>query len=185
MGPSELFGHGGVDHLGAGVLLCGSFAWTLGSLYSPKANLPKSTMLAASMEMICGGVFLILLGLATRETAALNFGAISLRSVLGFLYLISFGSLLGFTSYNWLLSQATPARVSTYAYVNPVVAVFLGWAIADEVVSARTLTAAALVVGAVALIITHRDHVTGPRQVQDAPTLPLSEEETPPVLPLD
>ena len=185
VGPSDLFGHGGVDHLGAVVLLCGSLAWTLGSLYYPKSNLPKSTMLAASMEMICGGVLLILLGLATRETAALDFSAISTHSVLGFLYLISFGSLLGFTSYNWLLSHATPARVSTYAYVNPVVAVFLGWAIADEVVSARTLTAAALVVAAVALIITHRDHATGPRRVEDAPTPPSSDEETSPVLPMD
>jgi drug/metabolite transporter (DMT)-like permease len=185
VGPSELFGHGGVDHLGAGVLLCGSLAWTLGSLYSPKANLPKSTMLAASMEMICGGVLLILLGLATRETTGLDFGAISMRSMLGFLYLISFGSLLGFTSYNWLLSHATPARVSTYAYVNPVVAVFLGWAIADEVVTARTLTAAALVVAAVALLITHREHKTVPQRVEDAPTSPLGEEQTPPVVPLD
>jgi drug/metabolite transporter (DMT)-like permease len=167
------------------VLLCGSLAWTLGSLYSPKADLPKSTMVAASMEMICGGILLLLLGLMTRETAALDFRAISMRSLLGFLYLISFGSLIGFTSYNWLLSHATPARVSTYAYVNPVVAVFLGWAIADEVVSARTLTAAALVVAAVALIITHREHKTAPPRDARVQAPTLGEEGTPPVLPLD
>lgn len=186
IGPSNVLGHGGVDRIGATALLFGSLAWTFGSIYSPKVGLPQSTMMAAAMEMICGGVLLILVGLATRETAGLRIDAISVRSVLGLVYLITFGSLLGFTSYNWLLTHSTPARVSTYAYVNPVVAVFLGWAIAGEVVTTRTLTAAALVVAAVALIITHREHVPTPQTNQTpSPASEPAEEETPPVLPLE
>ena len=180
VGPSNLLGHGGVDRLGAAVLLGGALAWAVGSLYSPKADLPRSTLLAASMEMLCGGVLLILLGLVTRESASLSLGAISLRSILGISYLIAFGSLVGFTSYNWLLSHASPTRVSTYAYVNPVVAVFLGWAVAHEKVTLRTLAAAALVVTAVALIITHRARPAA-RPLEE----PHVEEETPPLVPLD
>jgi drug/metabolite transporter (DMT)-like permease len=156
LGPSDGLGHGGVDRLGAAVLLSGALAWALGSLYSRRATLPRSTLLAASMEMLCGGLPLIVLGIVTGETRGLHLGAISMRSAFGVLYLITFGSLIGFTCYNWLLTHSTPARVSTYAYVNPVVAVFLGWAVASETVTFRTLTAAALVVAAVALIITHR-----------------------------
>jgi drug/metabolite transporter (DMT)-like permease len=181
VGPSSLLGHGGVDRLGAVVLLCGALAWAVGSLYSPKADLPRSTLLAASMEMLCGGALLVLLGLVTRETAGLDLSAISVRSILGISYLITFGSLVGFTSYNWLLSHASPARVSTYAYVNPVVAVFLGWAVAHEKVTLRTLAAAALVVAAVALIITHRARPAA-RPLEVALQ---SEEEAAPLVPLD
>jgi len=180
VGPSNFLGHGGVDRLGAAVLLCGALAWAVGSLYSPKADLPHSTLLAASMEMLCGGALLVLFGLVTRETAALDLSTISIRSILGLGYLITFGSLVGFTSYNWLLSHASPARVSTYAYVNPVVAVFLGWAIAHERVTLRTLAAAALVVAAVALIITHRarsaarpSEAASQGEKEEAPLVPL------------
>jgi len=183
VGPSNLVGHGGVDRLGAAVLLCGALSWAVGSLHSPKADLPRSTLLAAAMEMVCGGALLILLGLVTRETGTFHFHAVSVRSVLGFLYLITFGSLVGFTAYNWLLSHASPARVSTYAYVNPVIAVFLGWAMVHERVTLRTLAAAALVVAAVALIITHR--ARPPAEVAGAVAPSGEDKETLPVAPLD
>ncbi len=127
--PGRLAGR--VDPLGAGVLLLGCLSWAFGSLYSRGAELPKSGFLAAAMEMVAGG-FLLLLLLA---------------------YLIVFGSLIGFTAYIWLLGATTSARVSTYAYVNPVVAVLLGWAFANEPMSLRTLIAAAVIIGAVVLII--------------------------------
>lgn len=187
IGPNDVLGHGGVDRIGAVALLLGSLAWTLGSIYSPKVGLPRSTMMAAAMEMICGGVLLLLFGLVTREFSGFKFAAISTRSTLGLLYLITFGSLAGFTSYNWLLTHSTPARVSTYAYVNPVVAVFLGWAIAGERVTIRTLSAAALVVAAVALIITHGDHAPSLDSGRLSPHTPVpgEGEEVPPILPLD
>ena len=187
VGPGNLLGRGGVDHVAAGVVLCGALAWSAGSIYSPQAHLPRSTLLAAAMEMLCGGALLIVVGLLTRESTALDVSAISGRSILGISYLVAFGSLLGFTSYNWLLSHASPARVATYAYVNPVIAVFLGWAIAHEQVTLRTLVAAALVVAAVALIITHqaRPAPAPVAAIVAPPEAQTTEEEITPALPLD
>lgn len=149
--PGNLAGR--VDLLGAGVLLFGCLSWAFGSLYSRGAALPKSGFLAAAMEMVAGGVLLLVFGLATGQAGQVAVSAFSARSLLALAYLIVFGSLVGFTAYIWLLGATTSARVSTYAYVNPVVAVLLGWAFANEPMSLRTLIAAAVIIGAVALII--------------------------------
>ncbi len=176
VGPSDLLGHGRVDPLGAGILLVGSLSWAGGSLYSRRARLPKSTLLAASMEMLAGGCLLLVGGLALGEASAFHLARVSLRSALGLVYLITFGSLVAFSFYNWLLTHSTPARVSTYAYVNPVVAVFLGWVIAGEPVTLRTVLATVVIVSAVALIITHRAR---PAEEEEP------EEEGPSVVPCD
>jgi drug/metabolite transporter (DMT)-like permease len=151
LAPGKLAGR--VDLLGAGALLLGSFSWAFGSLLSRTANLPKSGFLAAAMEMIAGGVWLLLFGLVTGQAGQLTLAALSAKSLVSLAYLIVFGSLVGFTAYIWLLGATTAARVSTYAYVNPVVAVLLGWAFAREPMTLRTALAAAVIVGAVALII--------------------------------
>ena len=156
VGPAKLWGSARVDLAGAGVLMFGSLSWSVGSLYSRRAKLPLSPFLAAAMEMLAGGALLVVLGLLTGEVGQIRSRTISGASVLGLTYLIAFGSLLGFTAYIWLLSVTSTARVSTYAYVNPVVAVFLGWAFAGEPLSARTLMATLAIVGAVALILSHR-----------------------------
>jgi drug/metabolite transporter (DMT)-like permease len=149
--PGNLAGR--VDLLGAGALILGSFSWAFGSLLSRTAKLPKSGFLAAAMEMIAGGVWLLLFGLATGQAGRVTIAALSLKSLLSLGYLILFGSLVGFTAYIWLLGATTASRVSTYAYVNPVVAVLLGWAFAGEAITLRTALAAAIIVIAVALII--------------------------------
>ncbi len=149
--PGNLAGR--VDLLGAGVLLLGCLSWAFGSLYSRGAALPKSGFLAAAMEMVAGGFLLLVFGLMTGQAGQVAVSAFSARSLLALAYLIVFGSLIGFTAYIWLLGATTSARVSTYAYVNPVVAVLLGWAFANEPMSLRTLIAAAVIIGAVALII--------------------------------
>ena len=110
-------------------------------------------MPATAIEMIAGGALLWAAGLATGEGARLHLSAVSTRSALSLGYLIVFGSLVGFSAYVWLLKASTPARVSTYAYVNPIVAVALGSILGDEPVTGRVLLAAAVIVGAVALII--------------------------------
>ncbi len=163
-GPGKMLGGERVAPLGAAVLMFGAISWSAGSLYSRHARLPAQPLLAAAMEMLAGGVLLVVVGLAAGEASQLHPHAITLRSLFGLIYLICFGSLLGFTAYIWLLGVCPPARVSTYAYVNPLVAVFLGWLLAGEPLSARTLVATAVIVGAVALIITHR-----PRPVAVAP----------------
>jgi drug/metabolite transporter (DMT)-like permease len=151
LAPGKLAGR--VDLLGAGALLVGSFSWAFGSLLSRTASLPKSGFLAAAMEMIAGGVWLLLFGLLTGQAGSLTLSALSMKSLVSLGYLIVFGSLVGFTAYIWLLGATTAARVSTYAYVNPVVAVLLGWAFAGEPMTLRTALAAAVIVAAVALII--------------------------------
>jgi drug/metabolite transporter (DMT)-like permease len=145
--------------IGILALLTATLCWANGSLYSRRAPLPSSPLLATGMEMLWGGVLLTLVGTATGEWARLDLSAISLTSLLAFAYLTVFGSIIAFTAYVWLLKATTPARAATYAYVNPVVAVFLGWALAGEAITARTLMAAAVIIGAVILITTYRSAV--------------------------
>jgi drug/metabolite transporter (DMT)-like permease len=156
IGPVELAGGKGVDPLGAGVLLFAALSWAGGSLYSRQAQLPVVPLLGTGMEMLAGGLFLLLAGALTGEWARLDLGAVSSRSLLALAYLVLFGSLMGFTAYLWLLRNTTPARASTYAYVNPAVAVFLGWAVLGEPLTWQTLLAAAVIVFGVVLINTSR-----------------------------
>jgi drug/metabolite transporter (DMT)-like permease len=156
IGPATLAGGGRIDVLGAMVLMFGSICWAAGSLYSKQAPLPKSTALGMAMQMLAGGALLFVAGSVAGEWGELDIGAISAASTGAILYLIVFGSLIGFTAYMWLLRVVPPARVATYAYVNPVVAVLLGWAVLGEPISTRTLIAAAIIIGAVALIVSTR-----------------------------
>jgi drug/metabolite transporter (DMT)-like permease len=153
--PGRFGGGEHVDPLGAAALLAAALSWSIGSLSSRHVSLPASTLMAVAMEMIAGGGLLWIAGLLGGEAARLHLSAISLRSALSLGYLIVFGSLLGFSAYVWLLRVTTPARVSTYAYVNPVVAVLLGALFAGETVTLRIGMAAAGIVAAVALIIRH------------------------------
>ncbi|HEY0242271.1 MAG TPA: EamA family transporter [Gemmatimonadaceae bacterium] len=141
---------------GAVVLMLGSLTWALGTIYSRHAPLPTSAFVATGMEMLCGGAMLALLAIAAGEPTRFDLAEVSARSMIGFVYLTLIGSLVGFTAYIWLLDHEPASRISTYAYVNPVVAVFLGWAIAGEPLTLRTLIAAAIIIGAVALITTVR-----------------------------
>jgi drug/metabolite transporter (DMT)-like permease len=152
IGPGELSIGSRVDPIGATVLIGASLSWAVGSLYSRRARLPESALLATAMEMLTGGALLILTGLALGEHGAVRLSAISPQSFFSYLYLILFGSLVGFTAYIWLLRVTTPVLVSTYAYVNPVVAVLLGATLADETITIRTLLAAVIILIAVALI---------------------------------
>ena len=161
VGPSDVGGHGDVMPLGALVLILGSLSWAIGSFWSRDAQLPESGLLTTGMEMIGGGVLLLVVGTLAGEFSHLDIRGISNASAFGLLYLITFGSLLGFTSYIWLLDKVSPARLGTYAYVNPIVAVLLGWAIAGERLSIRTGVAAAIVICAVALITTTRSTEAG------------------------
>jgi drug/metabolite transporter (DMT)-like permease len=156
VGLSDVGGHGDVSPIGALVLILGSLSWAIGSFWSRDAQLPESGLLTTGMEMLGGGALLLIVGVVTGELARTDIHRISNASAVGLVYLITFGSLLGFTSYIWLLDKVSPARLGTYAYVNPIVAVLLGWAIAGEKLSIRTAVAAAIVICAVALITTAR-----------------------------
>jgi drug/metabolite transporter (DMT)-like permease len=156
VGPGKLAGGRQVDLVGAAVLILASLSWATGSLYSRRAQLPASPLLATAMDMIAGGALLLIASLFVGEWTRFDSSALSLRSWLALGYLIFFGALVGFTAYIWLLRVSTPAHVSTYAYVNPVVAIFLGWAFAGEPLTMRTMLAAAVIVAAVVIITTYR-----------------------------
>jgi drug/metabolite transporter (DMT)-like permease len=160
VGPGNVGGQGDVRPLGALVLILGSLSWAIGSFWSRDAKLPDSGLLTTGMEMLGGGVLLLVVGVLSGELSHFDIHHVSRASTLGFLYLVTFGSLLGFTSYIWLLDKVSPAHLGTYAYVNPIVAVLLGWAIAGETLSIRTGVAAAIVICAVALITTARSTAT-------------------------
>ena len=150
----------GADVVSAAALVGASISWAAGSLYARKAPLARSPLLSAAMQMIAGGIALLLLGALTGEPGRLDIAAVSTRSVVAFGYLVIFGSLVGFSAYSWLVTVAAPARVATYAYVNPVIAVLLGWALAGEAITTRILIAAAVIVGAVALIVADQSRAT-------------------------
>jgi drug/metabolite transporter (DMT)-like permease len=156
VGPEQLLGGEHTDHAGALVLAFGCLTWSLGSVYSRHAPLPASPQLATAMEMLAGGALLLLASGVRGEWPLVDLDAVSLRSAAALGYLVVFGSLVGFSAYIWLLRQTTPARVSTYAYVNPLVAMLLGWAFAGEPLSARTLLAAGVIVAGVVLITSSR-----------------------------
>jgi drug/metabolite transporter (DMT)-like permease len=150
--PADLVGGGEVSALGASVLLISSVCWAFGSFYARRAKLPSSPALANGMEMLIGGVGLILVGIATGELSNLHLAIVTTKSLLAVGYLVVFGSIIGFSSYIWLFHNTTPTRASTYAYVNPVVAVFIGWLVGGEQLPTRVVLAALLIIAAVAAI---------------------------------
>jgi drug/metabolite transporter (DMT)-like permease len=133
-------------------VLAGSLSWAAGSLLGRSAALPKSLRLASGLQMLAGSCCLALMGLARGEWGALDLERVTLRSGLALGYLLVFGSFVGFLAYNWLVRSTDPTLVSTYAFVNPMVAVLLGWLFAGEGVSPRTLIAAALIILSVVLV---------------------------------
>jgi drug/metabolite transporter (DMT)-like permease len=136
------------------ILLLSSFIWSAGSLYSRTVKHTASPFLAAAQQMFCGGVLLMLVGLFVGEPKEFHPDSITTLSLGAFAYLVLIGAIVGYTAYFWLLRHCDPAKVATYAYVNPIVAVLLGALFAHETITLRTLLAGALIIGSVALVIT-------------------------------
>jgi drug/metabolite transporter (DMT)-like permease len=165
VGPKDFDGSARINPIGGGILVVASFAWACGSLYSKHGQLPNSPLLGAAMQSLAGGVTLWIVGLISGETRALHLAAISTRSWIALAYLIFVGSMMGFTAYIFILRHSTATRVATYALVNPVVALFLGWLLLSESISVRTILAGSVILAAVVLVIT-APH----RQVRLAPS---------------
>jgi drug/metabolite transporter (DMT)-like permease len=155
-GPALHFpsNHGRNPAIGISILLVTSFIWSAGSLYSRVAKHAASPFLTAAQQMICGGVLLLLAGSVTGELPRLNPSSVSISSLVAFIYLVLIGAVVGYTAYIWLLRRCEPAKVATYAYVNPIVAVLLGALFAGEKVTMRTFIAGCLIIGSVSLVIT-------------------------------
>jgi len=154
VGPAHLGGSERVNPIGAGILFVASFAWAWGSIYSKHNDLPSSPMLGVAMQSLAGGAALWIVSLLAGEGRQLHLSAVTMRSWLALAYLLVFGTGIGFTAYVYILKKSTAARVGTYAFVNPVVALFLGWLGAGETITLRTALAAAVILTAVLLVIT-------------------------------
>jgi drug/metabolite transporter (DMT)-like permease len=143
-------------------ILLAPLAWSTGSMQSRKTPPAADALLSSAMLMLCGGGMMFLAGTLRGEWASLADRAVTARSLLAFAYLTLIGSLVGFTTFAWLIRVASPTAVATYAYVNPLVAVLLGWLIGNETLEPRVLLAAALIVGAVILITWPRQPAADP-----------------------
>jgi drug/metabolite transporter (DMT)-like permease len=173
IGPSAFGGAGSLEPVGLAAILISPIAWAAGSLFaSHRAELPRNALVATGLQMVVGGGLLLALGLVTGELGALRVDVISTSSVVALLYLTVVGSLIAYTTYGWMLRVAPLPLVSTYAYVNPVVAVILGFVIAGESIDTRTVVAGGVIVFAVALIVTARGrmHAPGAGRVAELPT---------------
>ncbi|MBK7350063.1 MAG: EamA family transporter [Gemmatimonadetes bacterium] len=148
---------GHADPAGVALLMCSTFAWALASVLSRTADLPASATQVSGMEMLAGGVWLFGASVLHGDPRHFDPGLVTLKSGLSVLYLIVFGSLVTFTAFAWLLQVTTPNKVATAGYVNPMVAVFLGWAFGGEALTPRALLASLVIVCSVVLIITGRE----------------------------
>lgn len=159
VGPAHVGNSNRLNPVGAAVLVLASLAWACGSLYSKHGSLPSSPLLGAGMQALCGGAVLWIIGLLSGEGANLHVASITPRAWLAALYLAVFGSCMGFSAYLYILKKSTAARVATYAFVNPIVALSIGWGFGGEGLSGRTLLAGAVILTAVILVITapHRE----------------------------
>jgi len=166
IGPGDITGaEHKFDTFGVILLLIAPVLWSLGSIYARGADMPKSTLMSTGMQMLTGSVALFIVSVVTGELSGFSLTQVSMRSWEGLVYLITFGSLVGFVAYGWLLHNAPVSLFSTYAYVNPVVAVFLGWLLADEVLNARIAVASAIIIGSV-ILINYARQISAGRKVE-------------------
>jgi drug/metabolite transporter (DMT)-like permease len=179
VGPSALGGAGALDPLGLAACILSPIAWSTGSLFaSHRAVLPGRPLVATGLQMLLGGLVLTTMAMASGELRTFDAASVTRESLIAFAYLTVIGSLLAFTVYGWMLRVAPLPLVATYAYVNPVVAVILGWLILGESIDARTVVAGGVIVFAVALIVTARSRMkrpgAAPADDRDAPLVPAS-----------
>ncbi len=173
------------DSFGILVLLLSPLAWATGSLFSShRAVLPRRPLTATGIQMICGGSLLLLGSIVFGELASFDLAAVSGRSWLGLLYLTTIGSLVGYTTYVWLLRVAPLPKIATYAYVNPIVAFVLAGILLGETIEPRSVVAGAVIVFAVALIVTARSRASGSdRGAADPVADPVATGSARPILP--
>jgi drug/metabolite transporter (DMT)-like permease len=149
-------GSGRIQPVGFAALVAGSLLWSLGSLYSRRARVPASPLLSVSLQMILGGALMLLASLLLGEWPRLDLARVTTRSLLGMGYLVLFGSIVAFSAYIWLLKNADTTWVSTYAFVNPIVALFLGFVLAGEQLTAHAMWATGIILGSVVVITVNR-----------------------------
>lgn len=179
IGPKAIVGQGHVDEIGAAALLVGSTTWAIGSILTRGKSPTASPLVFSALQMLAAGIAFSITSLAFGEPGDFTFGQLTLKSVLSFVYLAIAGSIIGYTAYIYLLGTVSATKASTYAYVNPIIAVLLGWAFANEPIGPRTLAAAAIILAGVALITMKQSSATHPtgEHPMPAPTTPPEQRE--------
>jgi len=156
-----------LDFLGVGILLFSSVAWGAGTIYARRRQVSTSPSLTSGMQMLTGGIWLFAAGILNGDMSRLHFDAVSIQSLLAFGYLTLFGSIVAFTAYSWLVKVTSPARAVTSSYVNPVVAVFLGHALAGEPLTYRMMLAMLTIVLGVIVITSSQTSVKAPVELHE------------------
>lgn len=141
------------NFLGSALIIFSTLSWGVGAVYSRVANVPKSPVLSSGLELIFGGMLVLITGIIIGEPSHFHLSQVTLKSFLGLLYLIIFGSVIAFSAYVWLLSHTSVTRISTHTYVNPVIAVFLGWLFANEQITASLLVSTCMIIISVYLVL--------------------------------
>lgn len=174
-GLGQGVGNSKMSLIGAAVVLLASLAWATGSVYANRNPIDAPTSMTSGMQMLAGGGLLLILAVVMGDVGRLNLANASWTSLAAFFYLLLFGSLVGFTAYSFLLKNVSAESAATYGYVNPVVAVLLGWSIAGEPLTLKTILAAAIIIGSVVLITTYgREHVAASIHDSECPTPPCA-----------
>lgn len=161
-----------INPIGVVLVVGATISWAAGSLYARHAPMPRSGLLTTGLEMVGGGVSLVLVASVIGEFGQLDVGSFSTESVVAFVYLVVFGSIVAFTAYSWLLTHAAVSTVATYAYVNPIVAVALGAIFLSEPITPRTLIAAAIIIGAVVAMVSGRPRASDAHEPVEANPAP-------------
>jgi len=152
VGPRAIVGRGHIDEVAAGILLVGSVSWAVGTLITRVGKRPGSAIVFAALQMLAASVAMLIVAFIAREPASLSLGNVSMGSLISWVYLVIAGSIIGYTAYVYLLGMVSATKAATYAYVNPIIAVVLGWAFANEPLGLRTLVAATVILASVAII---------------------------------
>ena len=167
VGHSSGLGDSPIDTLGACALLFAAISWSVASALTRKLTLPQSKAMSSAAQMFAGGILLTITSASLGEFRGFRFGAVSSKAWLSLAYLIVAGSIMGFTAYVWLLHHESPTKVGTYAYVNPVVAVLVGYFLGGESIGVRTAAGTLLVLVSVVVITTARSGPSAPRNPQE------------------
>ena len=170
IGPKAIVGEGHIDETGAAILLVGSISWSVGTLMTRWANRPGSPLVFAALQMLAASAAMLVMSLISGDWRQFSWSGLTPLSVFSFWYLVIAGSIIGYTAYVYLLGVVSAAKASTYAYVNPIIAVVLGWLFANEPLGVRTIVAAGVILGGVAIITSAQASAKSPTGEHPVPT---------------
>ncbi len=178
IGPKAIVGEGHIDETGAVILLVGSISWSIGTLMTRSAHRPGSPLVFAALQMLAASAAMLVMSLISGDGRQFSWSGLTPLSMFSFWYLVIAGSIIGYTAYVYLLGVVSAAKASTYAYVNPIIAVVLGWLFASEPLGVRMIVAAGVTLGGVAIITSSQASAKSPSGEHPLPSPTQPEQRT-------